>query len=415
MRHVRAWLHRLGGLFTRSRRERELQAELESHFQLHVDDNVRAGMTPEEARRAAVLKFGPVEAIKEDIRDRASIPLLEILIQDVRYALRRMRRQPGFTALIALTLALGVGANAAMFGLVDVLMFRTPAHVPEPERIVSVDGAGNYVAYQELLERVRSLEPTAYTRYTLSLGQGAEAVPLRAECVTSTYFSVAGSSPWRGRGFMPEDEQLGAPRTVVSGNRMSRGRSGCAEWTHPRPPGIEGRRRALPADRAERDGGAIAAAQRAPLGAGRGGPDPRRRCRAVRHERAELPRRLRLRPRSRHRRLHRLPTLERADAAGDSRDLPDAGGARAPGAARGTDRAERGAGARVRRPRPHIRNTPLTGRSLRRDECAERGLDGLFRDPGAHDAEWPRIYAGGSRRRARDHHQRRAGREAVPW
>jgi putative ABC transport system permease protein len=215
MRHVRAWLHRLGGLFTRSRRERELQAELESHFQLHVDDNVRAGMTPAEARRAAVLKFGPVEAIKEDIRDRASIPLLEILIQDVRYALRRMRRQPGFTALIALTLALGVGANAAMFGLVDVLMFRTPAHVPEPERIVSVDGAGNYVAYQELLERVRSLEPTAYTRYTLSLGQGAEAVPLRAECVTSTYFSVAGTSPWWGRGFMPEDEQLGAPRTVV--------------------------------------------------------------------------------------------------------------------------------------------------------------------------------------------------------
>jgi hypothetical protein len=91
MRRLRAWFHRLAGLLRRDARERELQAELESHFQLHVDDNVRAGMTPEEARRAAVLKFGPVEAIKEDIRDRASVPLLEILIQDIRYALRRMR------------------------------------------------------------------------------------------------------------------------------------------------------------------------------------------------------------------------------------------------------------------------------------------------------------------------------------
>jgi putative ABC transport system permease protein len=215
MRPLRAWLHRITGLIRRDARERDLRAELESHFQLHIDDNIRAGMTPEDARRAAILKFGPIESIKEDVRDRASIPILEILLHDARYALRRMRRQPGFTALIALTLALGVGANAAMFGLVDVLMFRTPAHVPEADRIVSVRGAANYVAYQELRERLHVLDLTAYTRQTLSLGQGAGAVPLRAECVTPSYFSVAGASPWRGRDFAAADDELGAPRTIV--------------------------------------------------------------------------------------------------------------------------------------------------------------------------------------------------------
>ena len=214
MRRLRAGLHRVVGLFRRSSRERDLQAELESHLQLHIDDNIRAGMPPEEARRAAILKFGPIEAIKDDVRDRGGVPLLDILMQDLRYGLRRMRREPGFTALIALTLALGVGANAAMFGLVDVLMFRTPAHVPQPERIVSVS-ARNYVQYQELRDRLQSVELAAYTRHTLSFGAGADATPLRAECVTPSYFAVAGVQPLRGRGFTIADDQPGAPPAIV--------------------------------------------------------------------------------------------------------------------------------------------------------------------------------------------------------
>jgi putative ABC transport system permease protein len=215
MRRVRAWLVRCASLFRSGRRERDMAEEFEAHLQLHILDNLRAGMTPEEARRAALVKFGPIEAIKEEWRDRASIPIVELLLQDLRYALRRMRRNPAFTALITLTLALGVGANAAMFGLVDVLMFRTPARVPDPDRIVRVDGAENYVAYQELRELVRTLEIAAYTRQSLSFGQGADAVPLRVECVTPTYFRVAGTAPWRGRDFSAGDDQLGAPRTVV--------------------------------------------------------------------------------------------------------------------------------------------------------------------------------------------------------
>jgi putative ABC transport system permease protein len=226
MRLVRAWLVRFASLFRSGRRERDMAEEFEAHLQLHILDNLRAGMTPEEARRAALVKFGPVEAVKEEWRHRASIPIVELLLQDLRYALRRMRRNPAFTALITLTLALGVGANAAMFGLVDVLMFRTPARVPDPDRIVRVDGAQNYVAYQELRELVRALEITAYTRQTLSFGQGADAVPLRVECVTPTYFRVAGTAPWRGRDFSADDDQLGAPRTVVLSHGLWRNQFG---------------------------------------------------------------------------------------------------------------------------------------------------------------------------------------------
>jgi predicted permease len=140
--------------------------------------------------------------------------MLDILAQDLRYGLRRIRREPGFTALVALTLALGVGANAAMFGLVDLLMFRTPAHVPDPEQIVSVS-ANNYVQYQGLHDRLQTVDLAAYTRHTLSLGEGPDAVPLRAECVTPSYFTVAGVAPRRGRAFTTADDQAGAPPTIV--------------------------------------------------------------------------------------------------------------------------------------------------------------------------------------------------------
>jgi putative ABC transport system permease protein len=192
----------------------DLDDDIRDHLARETEDNIARGMSPEEARRAARRAFGNVALVREDTRAVWVPPLLDQFAQDVRYGLRRMRRQPGFTALIALTLALGVGANAAMFGLVDVLMFRTPAHVPEPERIVSVS-AGNYVQYQELRERLRSVELTAYTRQTLSFGAGPDAVQLRAECVTPSYFDVAGVAPLRGRNFTADDDHLGAPRTII--------------------------------------------------------------------------------------------------------------------------------------------------------------------------------------------------------
>src|ERR1700760_4439457 len=95
-RRLRAWIVRLGGLFDKGRRDRELAEELEAHVRMHAEDNVRAGMTPEEARRRAVIRLGGVEATKEVYRDRRGVPAVEDFISDLRYALRALRRSPGF-------------------------------------------------------------------------------------------------------------------------------------------------------------------------------------------------------------------------------------------------------------------------------------------------------------------------------
>src|SRR4051812_29666705 len=137
MKSFRSFLARLAGWRGREFRERQLAEELEAHFQMHVDDQVRAGMTPAEARRAAALRFGGIDSAKEQVRARWTVAALENTRQDVVYALRGLRRNPGFAATAILSLALGAGAGIAIFTVADGLLLR-PLPYPERDRLVMV-------------------------------------------------------------------------------------------------------------------------------------------------------------------------------------------------------------------------------------------------------------------------------------
>lgn len=139
MKLLRAWALRLAGMLPGKRRaqERELAAEIDSHLQMHIDDNLRAGMTAEQARRMAMLQLGGVEATKEAYRDRSTIPFLDHLLQDLRFAIRQLRKNLGFTCTAVLVLALGMCASVAIFAFVDAALIK-PLPYRNPSRLAGV-------------------------------------------------------------------------------------------------------------------------------------------------------------------------------------------------------------------------------------------------------------------------------------
>ena len=217
MRRVRVWLIRTAGIFNKSKRDRELSAELESHLQLHIDDNLRAGMSPTEARRRAIIKLGGIESTKEIYRDRRSIPIIETLVQDVRFGLRMLRRNPGFALAVVLTLALGIGANVTMFSVVDSLLFRMPDHVRAPEQLVNVELLGknghpniefhNFLGYKKFADNLQTLDVAAQTgEWPIDFGRGSDAREISPSYVSSTYFKVVGVQLAMGRPFTSEED-----------------------------------------------------------------------------------------------------------------------------------------------------------------------------------------------------------------
>src|SRR5262245_18069138 len=125
MRVIRAFLVRLAASFRPTTKwERDLAEEIEANLKLQIADNVRSGMSPAEARRAALLKFGGVESSKESYRDRKSLPFPESVAHDLRYVLRSLRKRPVFAVVAVISLGLGIGANTAIFSLIDALLLR---------------------------------------------------------------------------------------------------------------------------------------------------------------------------------------------------------------------------------------------------------------------------------------------------
>ena len=223
IRAIRAALLRLAGVFVSRRREQELARELESHLQLHIDDNLRAGMSPEEARRVALVRLGGIEQTKERYRDRAGLPWLEMAIQDLRGSVRLMRRTPGFTLVAILTLAIGIGANTIMFSVVNAVLLR-PLPYHDAERLVLVQALGrnggaistaapDFYAFRERTSTLDFLD--AYYSGAFNLTGGPEAERLQGLIVSSGFFSSLGTLPVLGRGFVAADEQWGSHRVAV--------------------------------------------------------------------------------------------------------------------------------------------------------------------------------------------------------
>src|SRR5262245_27977675 len=135
MTSLRIFLSKLRGLFLKRRLEQEMQEEINAHLEMQIEDHVRQGMDPEEARYLALRKFGGVEQVKETYRERRSLASVETTIRDLKYGLRMLRRSPGVTAVAILSLALGIGANTALFSVVDAVLLKT-LPVEAPERLV---------------------------------------------------------------------------------------------------------------------------------------------------------------------------------------------------------------------------------------------------------------------------------------
>src|ERR1041385_1579943 len=135
MTSLRIFLSRLRGLFLKRKLEQDLEDEIAAHIEMQIADHVRQGMTPEEARYLALRKFGGVDQVKETYRDGRSLAPVETFLRDLRYGLRMLRRSPGVTAVAILSLALGIGANTALFSVVDAVLLKS-LPVEDPERLL---------------------------------------------------------------------------------------------------------------------------------------------------------------------------------------------------------------------------------------------------------------------------------------
>jgi putative ABC transport system permease protein len=226
MTWLRVLAARFAALFQKQRLENEMNEELSAHLDMLVEENVRKGMTLQEARFAARRSFGGLEQTKEIYRETRGLPALETLFQDIRYGLRMLRNSPGFTAVAILTLALGIGANTAIFSLIDSVMLRfLPVQTPQELALVERQdptraGVSSAVFTNALWEQVRDQQDVfsgvfAWSTNRFDLARGGTVQYASGIFVSGGYFTTLGVRPAVGRLFSAADDQRGCPAVAV--------------------------------------------------------------------------------------------------------------------------------------------------------------------------------------------------------
>lgn len=248
MRTLRRFFKRVGSWARTREAEERLRAEIEEHLALQTADNVRAGLSPVEARRQAMLKFGPVEAMRESYRDQRGLPFVETLWQDTRYALRRLRKAPEFTLATVLTLALGIGATTAIFTLAHAVLLKSlPVAKPgelyrlgKESRCCYEGGYSqdkefslvSYDLYKYLRHNTKGFSelaafPASQPMFGVRRSGSSEAAQTYpGEFVSGNYFTMFGVGAYAGRTLAPKDDRAGAPPVAVMNYRLWRQKYG---------------------------------------------------------------------------------------------------------------------------------------------------------------------------------------------
>ncbi|MGC2400836.1 MAG: ABC transporter permease [Acidobacteriaceae bacterium] len=224
MSFLRRWSTRIWNFVTGRCDDQRLREEMEEHIALQAAENLRVGMSPSEAHRQAVLKFGAREGVRENYHAEQGLPFLENLLQDVRYGTRLLRKSPGFAAVAVLTMALGIGATTAIFSLVDATLLH-PLSYPSPEQLVRIEDdlpgiraqdAGISIPEWKDLERSGIFQSVVLHGFgSVNLTGSSQPSRIQFEPVTPGYFALLGVKPELGQTFNPKDPTPGFTLDVV--------------------------------------------------------------------------------------------------------------------------------------------------------------------------------------------------------
>ncbi len=216
MNWLRQIVFRIGAVLGKRKRDRVLDEELKTHLALLVEQNIERGMSPEAARRAAKLSLGGADQIKESVHDHRGLPFLETFVQDLRFALRILRKSPGFTAVAVLTLALGIGPNTAIFSVIDAVLL-SPLPYPKPQQLIAMrpnDSLANLIEIQR--QNHSFWQGGAINVTAMDLTGAAEPVQIHAGLVNAGFLETLGVPPMLGRILPPDEDVKGGPRNIVA-------------------------------------------------------------------------------------------------------------------------------------------------------------------------------------------------------